>query len=76
MSNTHSLLNKMLLSLSATFSVCCHASFAFFNGRVFSLLGHSLLQKLLKFKTSQVIICAVNTFVFWFKNGLLQVNHS
>ena len=47
-----------------------------FSMAVFSLLGHSLLQNLLKFKTSQVIICAVNTFVFWFKNGLLQVNHS
>ena len=49
-SKTHRLLNKMLLSLSLSLSLpfclftVAHASFAFLSGRLFSVLGHSIVN--------------------------------
>ena len=71
-SKTHRLLNKMWFSLSALLSVTATcASFASSMAEFFQFLDTVLREITQKFQTSQVIICAIYSFVFWFENVFL-----
>ena len=68
-SKTHRLLNRILFSLCL--SLCL-------MGLVLPVAEffHFLDTVLREFYTSQVIICTVYSFVFWFKNSFLQVKQA
>ena len=76
-SKTHRLLNKVLLSLTALLSVYCDLCLLHLpQQKLFSVLGHSTPRNHVKIWTLNVVICAKNTFIFWFENGFLQVKPS